>query len=190
VLCAAASGGIAALGTQRLALDPRARRLWWVAGVIGALGPVVAVPAVYGLPAGALAAAAVVDAVEGRIPTPLAYMGTALAVVALVGQSVASGDRGPLLRAVALTVLFVGILTIVWLAGGIGFGDVRLACATATATARGLAGLVTMAWLAFLVAGVIVVATRRSGDSEHRKGRTVPFGPALVAGWFLAIWTA
>lgn len=163
------------------------KRGWWLASGLAALAAVAAAghPAavVAGLAGGGLAAAAVVDGREGRIPTPVAHGTTAASLVLLVADAGLSGDWAPLGRAVALTAGLVVVFTILWMAGGMGFGDVRMAAATVTASVAGVPGLVALVWGAFLSAGALVAGRRIVG----RGGGTVPFGPALAAGWLLSI---
>jgi prepilin signal peptidase PulO-like enzyme (type II secretory pathway) len=123
-----------------------------------------------------------VDAVEGRIPTPVAHGTTAISLVALSGHAMATGDWRTVLWAVALTTMLVLGLGMLWLARGIGFGDVRLAAALVTAMTSGVQGLTVVVYSAFLLAGAAVVLRRLRG----RRG-DIPFGPALAMGWVLAV---
>lgn len=185
VVAATAAG----LAVRASADEARTRRLWWVASGLAAIAAVAAaghpVAVAAGLAGAGLAAAAVVDASERRIPTPVAHGTTALSLVLMAGDALVTGDWAPLGRAVGLTAGLVAVFTVLWLAGGMGFGDVRLAAATLTASTTGVPGLVALAWGAFLVTGVVVVGRRIVG---HHDGH-VPFGPGLAAGWLLAVIT-
>jgi prepilin signal peptidase PulO-like enzyme (type II secretory pathway) len=85
-----------------------------------------------------------------------------------------------LFAACILTAGLVLGLAAVWLAGGMGFGDVRLAGATITAMVGGIVALATVAMVAYTAVGVTALATRR----RHVR---LPFGPALVVGWLAAV---
>lgn len=183
-LAAAVAAGLAVRASGR---EERTKRRWWVASglavvaAVAASGHPVAVAA--GLAGAGLAAAAVVDASEGRIPTPVAHGTTAVSLVLMAGDALASGEWAPVTRAVGLTAGLVAVFTVLWLAGGMGFGDVRLAAATVTASTAGVPGLVALVWGAFLSAGALVAGRRIVG----RRSGSVPFGPALAAGWLLAV---
>jgi leader peptidase (prepilin peptidase)/N-methyltransferase len=163
----------------------RTRGLWWLAAASAGVASTVALvrsptPVAAGLAAGGLVAAAVVDTVEGRIPTVLAH-GTALGSLSLLGaHAFDTGDSGEVIAACILTAGLVLGLAAVWLAGGMGFGDVRLAGATVTAMVGGIVALATVAMVAYTAVGLTAVATRR------RRVR-LPFGPALVVGWLAAV---
>ena len=79
------------------------------------------------------------------------------------------------------TATVVTIYVVLWLAGGVGFGDVRLAAATVSAA--GLAG--------YVAADGRCPAARPAGHAIGWRlaGRPspVPYGPALVAGWLVAL---
>jgi prepilin signal peptidase PulO-like enzyme (type II secretory pathway) len=185
VVVASVGAGLCVRGFGRTA---RARWLWWVGAALAAAGAAAAtgspVPAAAGLAGSGLAAAAVIDGAEGRIPTALAHGTTAMSSVLLVGHGFATGEWALVARAVALTAALVSGLVVVWLLGGMGFADVRLASATVTAMAGGVSGLVALVAVASLGAGTIAMARRLAG----RGGDHVPFGPPLAAGWLFSIW--
>jgi prepilin signal peptidase PulO-like enzyme (type II secretory pathway) len=194
VLVVAAAAVVAALGVRIGGRTATARGLWWLAVGGAAVGALVAVarspaPVAAALAAGGLAAAAVVDAVEHRIPTAVAHGTTLLSLGLLAAHAVDADAWGPVVRAIGLTALLVVALAGVWLAGGAGFGDVRLAAATVTAMVTGAAALANLVVVAFLVAGVGALATRATrgtrAPGDHRL--TVPFGPALALGWLAAV---
>jgi leader peptidase (prepilin peptidase)/N-methyltransferase len=183
VVAATAAG----LAVRASAHEAHTRRLWWVASGLALVAAVAAaghpVPVAAGLAGAGLAAAAVVDASEGRIPTPVAHGTTAVSLVLMAADALVTGDWAPLGRAVGLTAGLVAVFTVLWLAGGMGFGDVRLAAATVTASTAGVPGLVALVWGAFLTAGALVAGRR----IVRRHRGSVPFGPSLAAGWLLAV---
>ena len=181
---------VAAGAVRATARASALQRWWWVAGLVAAPVAVVAhaaspVPIAAALTAGGMVAAAVIDAVEGRIPTPVANGTTAVAVAAL---GIYAGHRGEgvdlLLVPVALALLLAVGLGLLWVVRAAGLGDVRLAAATVTAMVSGIEGLLLVAWCAFAVAGLAVVALRLTG---RRSPGHLPFGPGLAVGWLVAI---
>ena len=184
-VCAAVAGAlVAAYGSM-----PRARSLWWVAsvgaGMAAVLGAWSRAPVAVALAGAGLAAAAVIDGVEHRIPASLAHGTTVASVVALVTYGWRSADWTPLAGAATLTAGVVALFSIVWVAGGMGYGDVRLAASTVTASLAGLAGAVTLLGGAFATAGVAAAVRRQRGGRHAR----IPFAPALAIGWLLAVTT-
>jgi prepilin signal peptidase PulO-like enzyme (type II secretory pathway) len=185
VAVVAAAAAVAGLGVWLTGRTPRTRSLWWLAAGAAGAASIIAlvrspVPIAAGLMAGGLAAAAVVDASEGRIPTVLAH-GTTLGSLVLLGaHAFDTGDSGEVIAACILTAGLVLGLGAVWLAGGMGFGDVRLASATVTAMVGGVLALATVAFVAYGAVGVTAVVTRR----RHVR---LPFGPALALGWLAAV---
>ena len=163
-LLAIAAGAVAAAAVRSTAGAVRTRGLWWV-GALGAAGAAATV-AVTGAPvpvgsaiAGAgLSAAAVVDAVEGRVPTGVAFGTAVVACGSLVAHALLSGDLGGAVRAAALTGLLVAGCAALWVAGAMGFGDVRLA----TGTATGMLG------------GATAPGGRRGRPGRGRPGRGAP----------------
>lgn len=173
---------------RRFSHTVKAARLWWLASALAAVATVVAIlgsgtPVPAGLAAGGLSAAALIDAAEGRIPTPVAHGTTIVSLIALAGHAAVTGEWNLVSRAVLLTSGLVLLLGVMWLARGIGFGDVRFAASLVTAMTSGSAGLVVLVYTAFLLGGGIVLARRLSG----RRGGNLPFGPGLALGWLLAV---
>jgi prepilin signal peptidase PulO-like enzyme (type II secretory pathway) len=66
--------------------------------------------------------------------------------------------------------------------GGVGFGDVRLAAATVSGAEAGLRHVAAMIAVPLLVLPVIAIGWRLA-----RRRPPVPYGPALVAGWLVAL---
>jgi prepilin signal peptidase PulO-like enzyme (type II secretory pathway) len=179
----------AGLGVRLVGRGPRSRSCWWVAAATAALAALVAssrspVPVASSACAAGLTAAAVIDAVEGRIPAVLARGTMAAAWGLLVVDGVVSGEWTVVVVAGLLTGVLVLGFTFLWLANGMGFGDVRLAGATVTAMASGVEGLAVLVAAAFMLAAVVVVARR----VRARRGGGAPFGPALAFGWLVATW--
>jgi leader peptidase (prepilin peptidase)/N-methyltransferase len=129
-----------------------------------------------------------VDLREHRLPNRMVGPGLGVGLVAsgmgpalsvIPGTGLAPGDASvPLVAALA----FGGALGVMSLAGGVGMGDVKLAALIGLASPApgiALAGPV----LAFLIGGVaaVVVLVRRG------RGARIPFGPALLAGYWVAI---
>jgi leader peptidase (prepilin peptidase)/N-methyltransferase len=128
-----------------------------------------------------LGAAAGVDLAERRIPTTIAYGTTILCVLAAAAGSLASG-RMSLTTPWLSAGVVVAIYACLWLVGGIGFGDVRLAAATVSGAEVGLRYVAAMVTVPLLVLPVITIGWRLA-----RRRPPVPFGPALVAGWLVAL---
>jgi len=188
-LVAAVVAGVAVRTTSR---SGQAARLWWVAALVAG-GAAVAtqqaspVPVAAGLAAGGIVAAAVVDAAENRIPTPVAHATTAVSLAALAVYAQSRSDWSELVVGpVLFAALLVAACTLLWAAGAMGFGDVRLAAATVTAFVSGAEGALLVLWCAFVVSGVAVVVLRLTG----RRLRHLPFGPGLALGWLVAILVA
>ena len=130
--------------------------------------------------------AAVIDARTGYLPKRLAQAAWLLTAAGLLA---ASGWLGvdALVRA-ALGALAAG--TLFWVfwrfGGGFGFGDVRLAPVIGAASA--VVGWPLLAG-ALIVGGLLGVAWGVAWRASGR-GRAFPYGPALVAGPFLALATS
>lgn len=184
---ALACGGASGVLVRAYGAVPRTRSLWWVAALaaggaalLGTLSPVPAAAALAGV---GLSAAALIDAVETRIPATLAHGTTVVSGLALVVDAWRSADWGLAGAAAVGTLVVVVVFLALWLAGGMGYGDVRLAASTVTASVSGVAGAVTLLWGAFAAAGVTAVVRWRWGAGRS----PVPFAPALAAGWLLAV---
>jgi leader peptidase (prepilin peptidase)/N-methyltransferase len=159
---------------------PVAAALAGAAVVAGAAGPAW-LPVTVAAPG--LAAMAAVDLAESRVPTRPARVTAVLSAGALVAQAAHTGRWSLLPAAGAATATVVAVVAALWLAGGVGFGDVRLAAATASAGIGGAAYVGAMLVVPMVVlagAGVVRRARRRRGP--------VPFGPAIVTGWLAAVW--
>lgn len=184
---AAVASALAGVCVRRTGRTPRARGLWWVAAAVAAAGAAAAagsaVPVVAGLAAGGLSAGALIDAAEGRIPTVVAHGTTAVSLMLLATHAAMTGEWARVIGAVAWTGALVLLCTTLWLARQMGFGDVRFAAATVSAMTAGVTGLAGVVGGAFAVAGGVAVGRRVFGRSGP-----IPFGPPLLAGWFLSVW--
>ncbi len=129
-----------------------------------------------------MVALAVVDWNTRLLPTwvirPTYYLTVALVLVA----GLAAGDAGAVIRAAAGWLVLGALYGLLWFvnSGGLGYGDVRLSGVLGLAGGFvGWAELLTGAWSAFLLGGVIggVLALLKVVDRK-----AVPFGPFMVLG--------
>ena len=120
------------------------------------------------------------------IPNRILFPGTAVALALLLGGAVI--EDGPIVRPlVGGAIYFVLLLALALIArGGFGFGDVKLAFLLGLFTAyQSWETLIVAMFSAFLLGGfvsaiLVVFRIRNRKDS-------IPFGPYLVAGAYLAI---
>ena len=160
VLAAAALAGLAAIAGSH-------SDAWWTVALAGA----------------GLGVVAVVDALERRVPTAVAYGTTVLSGVSLLVVAAGSGRWGDLGVATAATGFIVLVYGALWFVRALGLGDVRLAAATLSAGSGGLAYVSTMLFVpavALGLAGLVQFVVRR-------RITALPMGPALVAGWLVAL---
>lgn len=130
----------------------------------------------------------VADARWRVLPNRIVLPAIGAAAVVLGGAALAAGDAAPLLGgALGGAVLFAGYLAIALaVPGGMGMGDVKLAA---------LLGLVLGAmpwptWFTGVAAGFVLGAVVALGALVIRRASLhshVPFGPAMIAGAWLAI---
>lgn len=130
----------------------------------------------------------VVDLVERRLPDVLVWPTAAAVVLLLAAASLLelrpSGAIGAVAGAIGLFAVYLVLALIT--RGGVGMGDVKLA--VACGAALGFLGLRT--WLVGLAAGfllnglasVVALALRRT----TLRG-SLPFGPSMIAGVFVAM---
>ena len=119
-------------------------------------------------------------------PNRILFPGTIVGLVLLLGGAIVEG--GPIVRPLAGGVIhFVLLLALALIArGGFGFGDVKLAFLLGLFTAyQSWETLIVAVFAAFLLGGlvsaILVVFRIRSRKDS------IPFGPYLVAGAYLAI---
>ncbi len=152
------------------------------------LGAVWVLPAYWWF-AGVGIALVLTDLDHKRLPDRIVFPGFAVGVVLLAaGTLLDGGGAGLMLRALAGAAAYSGFLFVIFLIaprGGFGFGDVKLALVLGLFLAyRSWAVLWAGIMLAFLIGGltaVVLLATRRAGRKD-----AIPFGPALIAGAFVA----
>lgn len=133
--------------------------------------------------------AAYIDAREHRLPNAVVLPLYAALSVLLIAAAIATADPFRLLGAAAAGVIAFLAFFAMGLAGGVGFGDVKLAGALAfylgwLSWSAPIAAFV----LAFVLAAphTIALLTLRRRDALKRR---LPFGPYLVAGTLLsAAW--
>ena len=120
------------------------------------------------------------------IPNRILFPGTAVALVLLIGGAII--ESGPIVRPLAGGVIYFALLLVLALIarGGFGFGDVKLAFLLGLFTAyQSWDALVVAVFAAFLLGGlvslILVVFRIRSRKDS------IPFGPYLVVGAYIAI---
>ncbi|MEP9385513.1 prepilin peptidase [Nocardioides cheoyonin] len=132
-------------------------------------------------------ALAVVDARTRRLPRRVVVAATCAAAAGFITEWAVTGDLGVLARAGGGLLLARTSLWVLWLLGGVGFGDVRLAALTGLVTARigwsaFVVGLCTALLLATGFALLRAVLTRRSV-----RGQSIPLGPFLILGAWIGL---
>jgi leader peptidase (prepilin peptidase)/N-methyltransferase len=120
-----------------------------------------------------------------RLPNALVLPGYPVAALGLVGEWVRTGQ--PPVVAIVAGVASIVFLLALSLGGGMGMGDVKLAGVLGlTAGLIGITPAVVSPLAAFTLGGVaaLVVAMRRG------RGARLPFGPFLLAGFWIAVIAA
>jgi len=130
---------------------------------------------------------AYVDLRAHLLPDPVTLVASAVAIVALAVGCQATGHGRALLVALGIGLATSAVfLVLALIGGGLGFGDVKLVFAlSATAAALSVAGAILLLVLAIALGGLtalVLVLTRRRSRKAH-----LPFGPFLLAGWWLAL---
>jgi leader peptidase (prepilin peptidase)/N-methyltransferase len=165
-----APGRAAAGGATAVAL---ALTVWW--------WPLTTAAPATGVTLLVLVAAALVDAVEHRLPNPLVALAAVPVVVALTA-GLASGAGRDVAWAALAGAAVVGaplLLTHLVAPAGMGFGDVKAGAVLGAAVALTAIELVPLALLVGLAAAACWGLLRRA--------RSVPLGPALVGGALVAL---
>ena len=98
----------------------------------------------------------------------------------LIYHAVKYGLRGLALSAAGAAIGFA-IFLVVYLMGGMGGGDLKLMAAFGALL--GPAGILTAALLTAIIGGVMAAASLMI----NRRKRTIPYGPAIVLGSWLAL---
>ena len=123
-----------------------------------------------------------------RIPNRILYPSTIVGVVLLAGAAIGDGHLSWFVRAIEGGVVYFALLFIVALAarGGFGMGDVKLSFFLGLFLAYVSWGTVVVGvFAAFVVGGVValgLLVTKVRGRKDP-----IAFGPALVAGAWIAI---
>ena len=187
--CDGASGLTDTLGGMSGAASsqPLATR-WWrlpAAAVLAAIALVAVGPDPRALPLVYLAAVTptlcAIDAVERRLPNSLVLPGYLVAAAGIVAHWIVSGEFSKV--AVVSGVLYFVVMLAFAVAGGMGMGDVKLAgvlglsAGLVSATAAVVSPLV-----AFVLGGIAAIGALRGG-----RGASIPFGPFLLAGFWVAV---
>lgn len=146
-----------------------------------------AVPAFWSLAAAGLALT-ITDLDHKRIPNRILIPATSGATVLLAAAAFAHGAPGSFLRALAGGGAYFGLLFVVALVarGGFGFGDVKLAFLLGEFAAFvSWAALVVAVLAGFAIGGLVSLALLAVGKVGRKDA--IPFGPAMIAGAFIAI---
>ena len=156
----------------------------WLAVLVGAA----AVLPAYWVMAATVIALALVDLETKRLPNAILYPGGAAAILLLAGGAALDGSLVDLGRALAGGAGAFALFLLIALAarGGFGFGDVKLSLLLGVFLAyRSWGTLLVGVFAAFLIGGVAALALLAAGRVTRRAA--LPFGPAMVAGAFLAL---
>ena len=122
-----------------------------------------------------------IDAVERRLPNSLVLPGYLVAAAGIVAHWIVGGEFSTV--AVVSGVLYFVVMLAFAVAGGMGMGDVKLAgvlglsAGLVSATAAVVSPLV-----AFVLGGIAAIGALRGG-----RGASIPFGPFLLAGFWVAV---
>lgn len=132
-------------------------------------------------------ALAVIDARARLLPRRLVVPATLVVVAALVVEWVVTGEAGGLERGLVGLAAARSMFWVLWLVGGLGFGDVRLAALTGLVTARVgwpsfAEGIYAALGLAVVYLLARAVVTRRS-----MRGKPIAMGPFLIVGAWVAL---
>src|SRR6266545_464655 len=204
------AAGVPAAGATLAASAERGVRLthgWWLGGG-GSLVHVGTVAAATGVTAAAVGVRlgwslalpafvasavigvvlAVIDMRQRRLPYVLTVPMYALCLISFGAESILTGDYSPLVRsALAGAATFAGFLLLALMfAGQLGLGDVVLTGWLAMCLGWLGWDRVALGLLAGLILQALVGAVSRARDGPGPR-RTLPMGPALVAGWLVGI---
>lgn len=121
------------------------------------------------------------DASSRRLPNRLVLPGYLVALAGILAQWLVTGEL-PIVALISGAAYFCFMLAF-GIAGGMGMGDVKLAGVLGlTAGLLGLSAAIISPVAAFLLGGVAAIAALRAG-----KGSSIPFGPFLLAGFWIAV---
>lgn len=125
-----------------------------------------------------------IDIADRRLPNRLVLPGYLVAVVALAGQTIVDGAV-PVI-ALASGAAYFAFMLVFAVGGGMGLGDVKLAGVLGLAAGSlGVTPAIVSPVAAFLLGGVAALAALRVA-----RGAGIPFGPSLLAGFWIAVVTA
>jgi len=130
----------------------------------------------------------IVDLEHKRLPNRILYPGTIVGAVLLTIGAVAEGSLDAMPRALGGGAGYFALLLLVALAarGGFGMGDVKLAFVLGLFTAyRSWETLGVAVFAAFALGGVVSILLLVVGRARRKD--TIPFGPWLVLGSWVAI---
>lgn len=133
-------------------------------------------------------AAAAVDVLERRLPDALTLPAAAVAIVGLAVVAL-SNDRSPIPSLAGAAIFGAALLGIGFLTGGVGLGDSKLALGVGAI----LAWQGWSTWFAGILAGLLILisvdlVTRvRERGPRARLDRSLPYGPAMLAGTVVAL---
>lgn len=125
-----------------------------------------------------------VDATERRLPNELVLPGYLVAGSGIAAHWLTSG-QSPVIALASGAVYFVFMLA--WgVVGGMGMGDVKLAGVLGlSAGLLGSTAALVSPIVAFLLGGVAAIGALRGA-----RGASIPFGPFLLAGFWIAVVVA
>ncbi|GGE84553.1 hypothetical protein GCM10011313_03820 [Mycetocola zhadangensis] len=130
-----------------------------------------------------------VDVAEHRLPNRLVLPLYPVVLLSLIADGAISGSN-PLVG-IAAGAGWLLFLLVLCLAGGMGMGDVKLGgvlglCLGGLSVVTSIGGLM-LAFVAGAIGGVIVLLRRPASGGASRGALRVPFGPFLLAGFWLAV---
>jgi len=122
-----------------------------------------------------------VDALERRLPNSLVLPGYLVAAAGIVAHWIVSGE--PVLVALASGAIYFVVMLAFAVVGGMGLGDVKLAGVLGlSAGLVSAAAAVVSPLVAFVLGGIAAIGALRGG-----RGASIPFGPFLLAGFWVAV---
>lgn len=123
----------------------------------------------------------IADLTERRLPNRLVLPGYLVAGVAALIAGASELPFFPL--ALLSAIAYSGFLLALAALGGMGMGDVKLAGVLGCAAGSvGITSAILSPVLAFAIGAIAAVVTL-----VHGRGRSIPFGPCLIAGFWCAV---
>lgn len=133
-------------------------------------------------------ALAAIDLDTRRLPDALTLPSYAVGVVLLGVAALVNADAWAIIRAlIGMAALYAFYFALAWISPrGMGFGDVKLAGVLGLFLGYlGWEVLIVGGFLGFLIGGVLGVALMLLGRAGRRS--TIPFGPSMIAGAWVAV---